>query len=350
MYETQKVPWCDAREGLDILLNCWDELRNRPDRGRHGAKRQYCWARCTKLAEKATVEWSLGDSDLDLPKDSEVTKEWWEDPSGGNARAATGGVAEPVGVCIRRIEKATRVALATGTACGDAFRPTMHRAAVGSDDGDDRVLREWEHAVMDDEERPPPSSSGFPPREQPRSTWGTTWGRDTYLNPHGACPGPVTFEDATPGLLVRMTPTGCTPNRDRFVGAVLSKDGDRVQMRWNHHCDGGPPVSYNIKPEGSEMRDWWDGAAKPIAISKPLPGPGAYCNNDAFSDGMRQPAGGRISKSHVGKRTATVRKRDRGDGCAEAGELHPTDRPMDSLAAAAPTMARAPAALCYLTS
>eukprot|EP00665_Eupelagonemidae_sp_cell47_P016674 gene16674-biopygen4629 len=73
-----------------------------------------------------------------------------------------------------------------------------------------------------------------------------------------------------------MTPESCQPGIDFFTGMVIAKQvraggiggGDRITMRWNDPCDGGPPAGYFIPKERAERRFWWDGDGRPFRAAE----------------------------------------------------------------------------------
>lgn len=83
-------------------------------------------------------------------------------------------------------------------------------------------------------------------------------GEDDTVDPF-ALGARVTFNEVKPGMTVRMTPEGCIPDCDFYIGVVLRKDAERVLMRWHDHSNGGPPPEEGIPSERPERRGWWDG-------------------------------------------------------------------------------------------
>eukprot|EP01065_Artemidia_motanka_P042818 TRINITY_DN5803_c2_g1_i2.p1 TRINITY_DN5803_c2_g1~~TRINITY_DN5803_c2_g1_i2.p1 ORF type:complete len:853 (+),score=282.12 TRINITY_DN5803_c2_g1_i2:76-2559(+) len=238
-----RVPWDEVCEGLEVSL-----VPQEVQSGKH------CRATVMDVSDDSvTVSWRGRDAvRYDLPGASEVSRRYWADPRGGNARQAAEHAAPSLNERVRAIERQTHGQLALGILPGDAFGGEPGDGDQ-RDPGDDDVRREWELAVLDDDEAPEPDT---PPQR-----------------PGGR-------------------PVGTLGSADRF-GRDTAAEG--------------------------------------------LPGPGQYLLGAAFATGQRSVEGGRISKSHLGKRL---------DVPADKDEPDPhTYRPVTTL-----TKPASPSAICHLTS
>lgn len=71
----------------------------------------------------------------------------------------------------------------------------------------------------------------------------------------------ISFADAIPGMLVRLTPEGAAPGKDVYNGVIEGKTADAVTVRWGVPADGGPPADADVPT--SVTKDWWEKDWKP---------------------------------------------------------------------------------------